>query len=88
MFVLYLADHLLVRLICHSRARSVALWCVTLWERVVIGRLRVLEWQNGEDFPSAAVADKQCTGLQNLQMQGQYLPAAPFFRYKNAAVDR
>jgi len=55
---------------------------------VVIGRLRVLEWQNGEDFPSAAVADKQCTGLQNPQMQGQYLPAAPFFRFKNAAVDR
>jgi hypothetical protein len=36
---------------------------VTLWERVVIGRLRVLEWQN-VNISNTEVADKQCGGLQ------------------------
>ena len=87
-FVLYLADHLTTRLICHSRARSVALWCDTLWERVVIGRLRVLEWQNGKIF--------QCGGGRQA-MHGSPKPedvgavptrCANSFQIKNAAVDR
>ena len=51
-FVLYMADHLTTRLICHSRARSTATSDVTLGECVQWqGCLRVLEWQNGKDFP-------------------------------------
>ena len=71
------------RTICHPRARSAALWCVTLWERVVIGRLRVLEWQN-VNFSNTEVADKQCGGLQTRVDVG----ALPTLRaiYKRASV--
>ena len=31
------------------------------------------------NFPNTAVADKQCTGLQNPQMWEHYPPAVPFF---------
>ena len=51
-FVLYMADHLTTRLICHSRARSTVTGGVTLGECVQWQDcLRVLEWQNGKDFP-------------------------------------
>ena len=78
-FVLYMADHLTTRLICHSRARSTATSDVTLGECVQWqGCLRVLEWQNGKDFPIQYGGGRQAMhGSPKPEDMGAVLRCAP-----------
>ena len=65
--------------ICHPRAQRAANSGLTLG-RVCSGvAVSVPLDGRTRNFPNTAVADKQCTGLQNPRMWARYPPAVPFF---------